>query len=596
MTSLLTPGSTATAAAAVEVSLGDLEPRLVTGFRRELPRAMDIVARRLVSAAYREGLSGDTVTWGDGKATVPLANGGVQVVAASRHAFDRLEFDDVIAGDPAELLERLAPGAPDPVRDELANGTVNLALARARRADMDRDVVLQATTHGAKDLLDLWAGMDPDECGVHFERLATEGHNLHPCGRTRLGWRVGDVLAYDLESPGMTLGFVGVRRGLHVGQDIGPELLGGHPLDPDRYAVTPAHPWQLEHLLGGRYAELVAGGDLVPLDVELPAMVTAALRTLLLPDQHQFVKVSLDIHVTSTRRTISVASTRNGPALSRVLPELMDSDRVLLLAETAGSATRTPPTDSRTNAASRDRDLAAIVRSGLSGRLAPDELAVPGSALYAVSPLTGQTVLAEIVGRYARTRGIDNHPRAALSFVDEYARLLLPPVLRLATRHGIGLEVHLQNCLPTFVAGVPHRLAVRDLAGMRVHLPRLGYGSSLGADVRLWPNSVIATDDEDVLRAKVAYTAVQAHLGEIVLRLSQSHGLNELAAWSAVRSIVDEVYDELAGDRDLTRRARADHGFLTADTVAHKALLGMRFAATRGDPGDQYVRVENPLR
>jgi siderophore synthetase component len=42
-------------------------------------------------------------------------------------------------------------------------------------------------------------------------------------------------------------------------------------------------------------------------------------------------------------------------------------------------------------------------------------------------------------------------------------------VLRLATRHGIGLEVHLQNCVPTFVEGAPHRLALRDWPGCGLH-------------------------------------------------------------------------------------------------------------------------------
>ena len=82
MTILLTPGYTAIAAVAMEESLGEIEPRLVTGFRRELPRAMDIVARRMVSAAYREGISGASVTWVDGKATVPLPGRGTQVVTA----------------------------------------------------------------------------------------------------------------------------------------------------------------------------------------------------------------------------------------------------------------------------------------------------------------------------------------------------------------------------------------------------------------------------------------------------------------------------------------------------------------------------------
>jgi len=98
------------------------------------------------------------------------------------------------------------------------------------------------------------------------------------------------------------------------------------------------------------------------------------------------------------------------------------------------------------------------------------------------------------------------------------------------------------------------------------------------------------TDDVDVMRSKVAYTALQAHLAELVLRLAGSHGLDEVAAWSTVRTVVDEVY---AGEGP---RGRADHAFLTAPTVPHKALLRMRLAAGRGHGGDIYVRVENPLR
>jgi siderophore synthetase component len=166
---------------------------------------------------------------------------------------------------------------------------------------------------------------------------------------------------------------------------------------------------------------------------------------------------------------------------------------------------------------------------------------------------------------------------------------LLPPVLTLATRHGIGLEAHLQNCVPTFVDGVPHRLGLRDFAGLRV------YPARLPSPLRLWPGSVVVTDDVDVMRAKVAYTALQAHLGELVIRLVESHGLDEPAAWSLVRTVVDEVYDDLRTDPAVADRAAADHAFLTAKTLPHKALLSMRLAAGRGRGGDIYVQVENPL-
>jgi hypothetical protein len=68
--------------------------------------------------------------------------------------------------------------------------------------------------------------------------------------------------------------------------------------------------------------------------------------------------------------------------------------------------------------------------------------------------------------------------------------------------------------------------------------------------------------------------------------------LDEDTAWRSVRGVVDEIYDELRGDPRVARAAAADHRFLTAPLVPHKALVRMRL---RGS-GDVYVPVRNPLR
>ncbi|WP_243755208.1 IucA/IucC family C-terminal-domain containing protein [Paractinoplanes brasiliensis] len=140
------------------------------------------------------------------------------------------------------------------------------------------------------------------------------------------------------------------------------------------------------------------------------------------------------------------------------------------------------------------------------------------------------------------------------------------------TAQGIALEAHLQNCLPTFIDGRPHRLALRDFAGLRLHPPRL---AAAGHTINLWPGSVVATTDLDTFRAKIGYTLFQAHLGELVLHLP----LDETDAWRIIRGIVDE---HVTGD---------DHTAFTAPAVPHKALVRMRLA---GD-GDIYVPVRNPL-
>jgi siderophore synthetase component len=541
---------TTEAATLAGAELEMLAPQLVDGYRAALPAAVDVVGRRLLAAAWREDIG--------------AAREVLRKAPMRRYGFDRVEPTQPVTRHPASLLGDLGVCSPG-LGAELADACVNLAIGYARRAGIDAE--LRAT--GAPDVYALAAGRGGDEQLHLFERLATEGHNLHPCGRTRLGWRVGDVLRHDQESPGTAVGFIAVRRDLHCGDDVGELLRDGYPqlpTPPPGYLLQPVHTWQLATVIPDRYPDLLADGALRMLDAPpLPATPTTALRTVLLaPDRagiRRYLKLSLDIQVTSTRRTISVASTRNGPVIGELLRRLLaDEGRALLLPEVAGAAVAT--------ADGRSRDMSVIVRHGLAGRLHPGEVAIPGAALPARSPLTGGTVLDEVVARY---------PGAALDFLEEYARLLLPPLLRLA-RAGIGLEAHLQNSIPTFVDGVPHRIAFRDFAGLRLHLTRLR--ERTGLDLSLWPGSVVGTEDINLMRAKLGYTALQAHLGELVLRLVEAHGVAEQAAWRRVRTVLDE-----------SRVDADDHAFLTAPVMPHKALVRMRLA----DRGDLYGSVQNPL-
>jgi siderophore synthetase component len=510
-------------------------------------RAVDVVGRRLWAAAYREGLA------------EPPAS-------ASRHAFNRSEPSLPVTEPPGAILDRIGVEAFE-LRTELDDAVANLTVALSRRRDIDGAWRKVAADRGIDDAYGVIAGLDPDAQAVAFEQLATEGHNLHPCGRTRLGWGRGDLLAYDQESPEVDVAFVAIRSDRHVGEDIGGLLRHTYPQVPpadDGYVIQPVHPWQLENVLRDRYADQFADGALREVgDAMLSAVPTTALRTLLLePDVRglrHYLKLSLDIQVTSTRRSISVASTRNGPAISDILRRLITDPRVLVLPEVAGAAM------------TGTRDVAAIIREGLNRRLGPREVAIPGSSLPAVSPISGRTILAEVVDRSGMT---------ASDFLSAYARLLLPQALRLLDK-GVGLEAHLQNSIPIFLDGRPHRIAFRDCAGLRLNPARL---ADHGVDVRLWPGSVIGTPDQNVVRSKLGYTAFQAHLGELVLRLSESHGLHEPSAWRSIRALVDEVYED--GDLDP-----ADREFLIAPTMPHKALLRMRIEAD----GDIYVPVANPL-
>jgi siderophore synthetase component len=517
MIRIATTGRLATAAAHTEAALAVHAPHLTDPFVGNLPIAADTVGRRLRAALVREDLT-------------PETPGG------RRHAFHRVEYPDAGVADPVELLTGI--DTTGTFAAEIRNAVINLAIALARAG------------HNLPD------SDDPDTTAIRLERLAVAGHNLHPCGRTRLGWDTTDVLAHDLEAGHTRIHFIAVRDDTHLGDDLGALLRTG--FDKPGYRLQPVHAWQAD-TVRTRYADLYTDGTLHHVDGHLDAIPTAALRTLLLPGG-RYLKLSLDIQVTSTRRSISVASTRNGPALSALLNRLIDDDpdghRLILMTEPAGAAVP----------AGTGRDLSAITRTGLTGRLQPGEKAIPGGAL----PLLLTDLVNQAGGNPA-------------TWLTDYTRLLLPPLLRLLT-HGIALEAHLQNCLPTFLDGHPHRLALRDLAGLRLHQHRL---HQAGHTLDLWPGSVITTTDTETLRAKLGYTALQAHLGELVIRLADTHNLDEQRAWRLIRTVVDDTYDTLG----THHHAAADHSWLTAKTVPHKALVRMRLAGA----GDIHIPVSNPL-
>ncbi|MGY0233667.1 IucA/IucC family protein [Longispora urticae] len=550
-------------AAAAARAVPQLPHGLVGGFRAALPRAAAHVCARLAGALYTEdvaGLRGGLRALGD-VWVWPALSGGVVTFAGEVGAGSTLSLVGpvwheagcarVAVTDPAALLTLLVGREVGSLPAELVDAVVNLAIGTARRPVVD-----------GPDAVSVAGRLGPDEGVLFLERLATEGHNLHPCGRTRLGMSVADVLAYDLEGPGLDLAVVALRSDVHVGDDVGAAL--GLPAAPEGYVSQPVHPWQLTEVLRKRHAGAGRAGlwRLVE-GVRVPAAPTASLRTVL-TSSGQLVKVSLDVQITSTRRSISVATARNGPPVSALVETLLAGTGGVLLGEFAGAGALLPESE---------RDVTAVVRHPLAGVVAGGELAVPANALPAVCPVTGSTVLELLAAA---------HPGGPVAWLSGYAGALLGPVLRLLA-HGVGLEAHLQNCVPLFRGGECARMVFRDLGGVRLHGPRL---RAAGHPLTLWPGSVTGTDDVDSLRAKVAYTALGNHLGAVVDGL----GLGAVG-WAAVGRVLREVYGPLVDDPLVGAAAARDLAVFTTEPWAHKALVRMRIE----DGGDVYVPVDNPL-
>lgn len=632
-------------------------------FLQHLPRARTALLSRLIAALWREDIA--AIRTGscrlDARAGVPdnadpaaleVLLGGVlpglwQIHALgdaatlafplhAEHACDKVEVggpmlclragETTVIETPHDLIALLAEHDPVPrwrsFAAEVADSVANLALAYARSARHRAALRQAAVRLGASDALDLAQMVAGHDAGhdvtVFFERLNTEGHNLHPCGRGRLGMRAADLLRHDLESEAPTdLILTGVQRARvestpdEFGRDIGQLLRAEYPgldtairehfhaerLDPAGYEFVPVHAWQLERVVRPLFAEEITQRVVVPVPTaRLSGVPTASLRTLLTErspaGRRLLVKTALDVLIGSTRRSISAHTTNNGPRYSRLLRQIIEgepalSDRVVLLDELAGASYR--PLAHDPDPDRRARALSALVRSDISTYLRPGELPVPGCALFARSPVTGRSLLAELLTRYAAARGVPGPGMAGLRFAEEYAALLLPVFVILMTKYGIAVEAHLQNCVPTFVGGVPTRMVLRDWGGMRIYPPRL---RRQGLQVDARPGAVTVTDNIHLMRAKALYTVLSNHLSEVVTHLAAQSGVDPRPAWQRIRAILEALLAGLEADPALRENVAADRAALLAPTLPIKAFVRMRLDP---DGGDQYVPARNPL-
>jgi diaminopimelate decarboxylase/siderophore synthetase component len=503
------------------------------------------LASQIKAAAWRENLAGYRYR--------PKPEGAVE------RAFNQLEVDGPDE-DPVKTLEAIIAGpVPEHLAAELQSAREGLAHARSRAERRSRHLAALAARAGAESLAELVAacGRDVHTTARLLETLATEGHQLHPCARTRLGWDRRDRERYDLEATRpIGIRLVADRAGVleRSGDDF-----RNHPMlrtldlpDP----VLPAHPWQLEHRILPAHRDLFASGRLRVLEETIPAWPTAAIRTLAGHDAPGFLKLALGIHITSTRRDISPATALLGPRLSALLLAInrighngLESEH-RILADTAGAWLP------------GSRDLTALARSPLTGIEPRDLVYVPATALTATSPVTGMSLAAE----YAQWSGdLDAWIRA-------YARLFAHPVLTKAEA-GIGLEAHLQNSIVAMRGPHPVFPVSRDLGGARIHLPTLPW------DLELPQDSPVNAASMDQVRAKVAYTLFQNHFASLVAVLERDLGLDAAAFW-------DDLADDL---RD--RLSTAERDAYLAPHQPTKALLTMRL-----HPGEEIeTPVDNPL-
>ncbi|MEC3885641.1 IucA/IucC family protein [Halobacillus sp. HZG1] len=483
--------------------------------------------------------------------------------------------------------------------EELNNGTANLALALTFYEEWKQTVRREAVN------LDVGTSIEyvlekGEEAHLFFEQLVVEGHHLHPGAKTKLGLTYEDTFRYSPEfHQTFPIRMAAVKKTLVLStgtsfeasfpeaSEEGKKELKDRGYVEDLYTILPVHPWQFEHAIPDIYQKEIKEGEVVLLSSRpMNAEATSSFRTVA-PRKKEapVLKLAVNSQMTSTVRSISTQTAMNSTVFSKMIQEIKDREPLLgsfvPLNEWGGAAFRSEEQ-------LKSRNLTTLIRESLHPHLEDGEVAVAGMSLYAQSPVSGLTILHELVQEFQKKHHLSRN-EASKEFFCHYIQKVLPCYMTMMVKYGVALEGHLQNSVPVFRNGRLTRFFFRDWGGTRVYPERL---RKQGIRPKFAADSVSVSNDRSSMHNKLYYTVFQNHLGEIIRQLVRYSGLAEETFWLEVKRVVKEELDRLSRVKDLTTQVAEDRTFLFQPTVMHKSLTQMRLSNSKGDA---YTEVPNPL-
>ncbi|SDJ38075.1 IucA/IucC family protein [Salimicrobium halophilum] len=502
---------------------------------------------------------------------IDISNDPVYIDSSgSRQVIDRMEQLLMLLGFQNERFLK-----------ELMNSALNYASA-LEAADM-RKQKLPAPKQGE----DTWVYVtrrykeEPDFSPlVFFEQWVIQGHTTHPAARTKLSMEPEDVKRYAPEW-GATPGLVPLAVKKESTTETAPfdiamteALLRIDPgmkrefdqLEGD-YKLIPLHPWQVEHTLPEHYSQELREKIFVPLETKIPSAALMSFRTMAIRDYH--IKTAVNVQMTSAVRTVSAASTKNGPIMAGLLKDILKEEETMTVSGDLAGIHYKP--DHEENRTFYEKNIAAILRENPETSLREGEVAMPAAALITESPVTGRLLAEEFVGEATE--------EAVSSFIESYARTLLPGMVRLLSEYGIGMEAHLQNSVIIFKNRKPVRVDLRDCGGVRILPERLNRHFE---EAPIDPSTNLLTDREEELTDIFSHALFHNHLGEIITALARNLEVPEEGMWASVKTVLEECFKETNNKRDQERIVEANSRM--------KSLVWMRLS----DQFTDYTFVDAP--
>ena len=360
----------------------------------------------------------------------------------------------------------------------LAAGTAAQVTARLAQS---RDVLASILAHRVGR--PPWAGRRWPSF-LEAEQAVIAGHPFHPLAKSRWGFTPHQVQRYSPELAGefqlhFFLAHPSIVRGDHAGgplafDHLAEELRTHHApahvralVDRHRdWRLLPVHPWEAAHLRHDPRVEAAMAADLLIAlgPAGAPFAATSTVRTVYRRDLPFMLKLSLHVGITNCERINYLHELRKGCAVARLLAGDWgrDFDRSV-------PGLRILPDTGYITMVWNGEVVDGFSTAVRDNPFRDDDARIAVAAALCEPSTVGRSLLHEILTAVAAELRI-TRANAALLWLDRYLDLLLGSLATAYERHGMALEVHLQNVLVELDAiGMPVRLYYRDNQGFFFH-------------------------------------------------------------------------------------------------------------------------------
>lgn len=439
-------------------------------------------------------------------------------------------------------------------------------------------------------------GFDELEQAIH------EGHQYHPCFKSRTGFTLRDHERYAAEGGrAFQLHFLAIRKeevkstlptDEHIfwPRELGAEryesLMGDlQHLGKSRedYSLVPAHPYQLRAIQGKGLKAAISEGRVVPLGPHGDLYgATQSLRTLANTSDptRPNIKLPLDVFCTSCRRNFRRHFVCTAPTMSRWLesivasdPFLQEGDRVELLSEYAGllwdPELSGPSTQKAVGEAfALEGQIGVLFRESVVTKLSTGEAAVPFTAL-AVEEVDERPFVADWLGEY----GAD-------AWVARLIDVTVIPLFHLLAHHGVAFEAHAQNLILVHRDGWPERIVLRDFHEDTEFVPdflrepkKVPDFSAIDPYFATVPDGdgyrMGSTED---LRQLFMDTVYVFNLTEVSFLLHRHGHMTEQRFWQLVKSALSHYSTSQLTDKGRIARLTCERPRIVVESLLKKAI------------------------